>query len=314
MSVIISCAVTGAADSVGANPAVPVTPEEIANEALAANKAGAAIVHIHVRNPETGKASMNPALYKEVVDRIRDANAPVIINLTTGPGARLVPNLDDPSNIAEGSVMKTAEERLAHVIENKPDICSLDVATMNFGDRPMVNAPDMLNKMATMIQDAGVKPELEVFDTGHVRLANHMVETGVIKDDKPLYQLCLGIPWGAPATAEMMMAMRGHAAGQRQLGVLRHLPLRVPDGGQRRAARRPLPRRAGGQPVHRQGRTRLGQRPARRARGRSRGVDGRVGREREGSAGDTRAVSFPLARHACAGRHPFTPLPNQATA
>ncbi len=208
MSVIISCAVTGAADSVGANPAVPVTPEEIANEALAANKAGAAIVHIHVRNPETGKASMNPALYKEVVDRIRDANAPVIINLTTGPGARLVPNLDDPSNIAEGSVMKTAEERLAHVIENKPDICSLDVATMNFGDRPMVNAPDMLNKMATMIQDAGVKPELEVFDTGHVRLANHMVETGVIKDDKPLYQLCLGIPWGAPATAEMMMAMR----------------------------------------------------------------------------------------------------------
>jgi len=208
MSVIISCAVTGAADSKGANPAVPVTPEEIANEAIAANKAGAAIVHIHVRNPETGKASMDPKLYKEVVDRIRDANAPVIINLTTGPGARLIPDLDNPSEIAAGSVMKSAEERVEHVVENKPDICSLDVATMNFGDRPMVNAPDMLNKMATLIQDAGVKPELEVFDTGHVRLANHMVETGVIKDEKPLYQLCLGIPWGAPASAETMMLMR----------------------------------------------------------------------------------------------------------
>jgi uncharacterized protein (DUF849 family) len=192
MSVIISCAVTGAADSKGANPAVPVTPEEIANEAIAANKAGAAIVHIHVRNPETGKASMDPKLYKEVVDRIRDANAPVIINLTTGPGARLIPDLDNPSEIAAGSVMKSAEERVEHVVENKPDICSLDVATMNFGDRPMVNAPDMLNKMATLIQDAGVKPELEVFDTGHVRL----------------YQLCLGIPWGAPASAETMMLMR----------------------------------------------------------------------------------------------------------
>ena len=206
--VIIACAVTGSADSTGVNPAVPVTPEQIANEAIAANKAGAAIVHIHVRNPETGKASMDPKLYKEVVDRIRDAGAPVIINLTTGPGARFVPELDNPSQAAATTVMKTAEERVAHVVENKPDICSLDVATMNFGDRPMVNAPDMLNKMATLIQDAGVKPELEVFDTGHVRLANHMVETGVIKDDKPLYQLCLGIPWGAPATAEMMMAMR----------------------------------------------------------------------------------------------------------
>ncbi|MBO6784687.1 MAG: 3-keto-5-aminohexanoate cleavage protein [Alphaproteobacteria bacterium] len=213
MSVIISCAVTGAADSTGANPAVPVTPEEIANEAIAANKAGAAIVHIHVRNPETGKASMDPKLYKEVVDRIRDSGAPVIINLTTGPGARLIPDLDNPSEIAAGSVMKTAEERVEHVVENKPDICSLDVATMNFGDRPMVNAPDMLNKMATLIQDAGVKPELEVFDTGHVRLANHMVETGVIRDEKPLYQLCLGIPWGAPATAEMMMAMRDMLPG-----------------------------------------------------------------------------------------------------
>ena len=206
--VIISCAVTGAADSKGANPAVPVTPEEIANEAIAANKAGAAIAHIHVRNVETGKASMDSKLYKEVVDRIRDSGSPVIINLTTGPGGRFSPDRDDPMQAAPGSVMKTAVERVAHVVENKPDICSLDIATMNFGDRPMVNAPDMLGEMAVLIQAAGVKPELEVFDTGHVRLANHMLETGAIKDDKPLYQLCLGIPWGAPANAETMMLMR----------------------------------------------------------------------------------------------------------
>jgi uncharacterized protein (DUF849 family) len=206
--VIISCAVTGAADSKGANPAVPVTPEEIANEAIAANKAGAAIAHIHVRNVETGKASMDTKLYKEVVDRIRDSGSPVIINLTTGPGGRFSPDRDDPMKAAQGSVMKTAVERVAHVVENKPDICSLDIATMNFGDRPMVNAPDMLADMAVLIQEAGVKPELEVFDTGHVRLANHMLETGAIKDDKPLYQLCLGIPWGAPANAETMMLMR----------------------------------------------------------------------------------------------------------
>ncbi|HCP01105.1 MAG: NADPH:quinone reductase [Alphaproteobacteria bacterium] len=207
-AVIISCAVTGAADSKGSNPAVPVTPEEIANEAIAANKAGAAIAHVHVRNVETGKASMDTKLYKEVVDRIRDSGSPVIINLTTGPGGRFSPDRKDPIKAAQGSVMKTAVERVAHVVENKPDICSLDVATMNFGERPMVNAPDMLNEMAGLIQDAGVKPELEVFDTGHVRLANHMLETNVIKDDKPLYQLCLGIPWGAPANAETMMLMR----------------------------------------------------------------------------------------------------------
>ncbi len=206
--VIVSCALTGAADTADLNPAVPVTPEEIANEALAAHAAGAAIVHIHVRNPETRKASMNTVLYKEVVDRIRDAGTDVIINLTTGPGARFVPDRDDPMKVAAGSVMKTAEERVAHVVENKPDICSLDVATMNFGERPMVNTPEMLNEMAVLIQDAGVKPELEVFDTGHVRLANHMVENGIIKGDKPLYQLCLGIPWGAPANAETMMLMR----------------------------------------------------------------------------------------------------------
>ncbi len=206
--VIISCAVTGGADTKGINPAVPATPEEIANEVLAANAAGAAVAHIHVRNPETGRASMKPDYYGEVVNRVRDAGCPVVINLTTGPGARLDVNIESPQEPGPGSVMRTAEERVIHVLENKPDICSLDVATMNFGDRPMVNSPEMIKEMAELIQSAGVKPELEVFDVGHVRLANHLVETGVIAGANPLYQLCLGIPWGAPATPEAMTLMR----------------------------------------------------------------------------------------------------------
>ena len=206
--VIIACAVTGSADTKGINPSVPVTPKEIADEVIAASKAGAAIGHIHVRDIKTGKASMEVGLYKEVVDRVRDSGCKIIINLTTGPGGRFVPSANDPSQAGPGSSMKTPEQRVEHVQLCKPDICSLDVATMNFGDRPMVNSPEILNRMATLIEEAGVKPELEVFDTGHVRLAAHMIEKGVIKDRKPLFQLCLGIPWGAPATPEAMSLMK----------------------------------------------------------------------------------------------------------
>lgn len=206
--VIIACAVTGSADTADQNPAIPVTPEQIANEAIAANKAGAAITHIHVRNPETGKASMKVEYYEEVVKRIRDSGSNVIINLTTGPGGRFVPDPKDPMKAAPGSAMKTAAERIEHVAKIKPDICSLDVATMNFGERPMVNSPDILREMAAMIQEAGVKPELEVFDLGHVRLAAQMCANGEIADPKPLFQLCLGIPWGAPASVDAMKLMR----------------------------------------------------------------------------------------------------------
>ncbi len=209
--VIIACAVTGSADTVDQNPAVPVTPEQIANEAIAANKAGAAIVHIHVRNPETGKASMKVEYYEEVVKRIRDSGSPVIINLTTGPGGRFVPDPKDPMKAAEGSAMKPSADRVEHVVKIRPDICSLDVATMNFGERPMVNSPDILREMATMIQAAGVKPELEVFDTGHVRLAAQMCANGEISDPKPLFQLCLGIPWGAPASTAAMTLLPSNA-------------------------------------------------------------------------------------------------------
>jgi uncharacterized protein (DUF849 family) len=204
---VITCALTGGADSTGKSPYVPVTPKQIADQALAVEKAGAACVHIHVRNPETGKPSMEPSLYREVVARIRDAGSNLVINLTTGPGASFVPGDTDPVVSSGSNTMRTPEFRLQHVDENRPDICSLDVATMNFGERAMVNVPRHLRAMAARIRELGVKPELEVFDTGHVLLANQLYKEGLF-DDPPLYQLCLGIPWGAPATPEGMSFMK----------------------------------------------------------------------------------------------------------
>jgi uncharacterized protein (DUF849 family) len=200
--VIVSCAVTGGADSADASPAVPRSPEKIANEVLAARKAGAAIAHIHVRHPDTGKPSRELAYYREVVARIRDAGSDVLINLTTGPGARFAPHTNNA--LAD---FVSPESRVAHVLENKPHICSLDVATMNFGPSAMVNVPAHLATMAKLITDAGVKPELELFDLGHVQLAASMIAQGMIPAP-PFAQLCLGISWGAPATAEGMIAMK----------------------------------------------------------------------------------------------------------
>jgi uncharacterized protein (DUF849 family) len=200
--VIISCAVTGGADSADASPAVPRSPEQIAREVLAARKAGAAIAHIHVRDPVSGKPSMKLEYYREVVARVRESGSDVLINLTTGPGARFAPGSNDPTGQHRDPV-----ERVAHVVELKPDICSLDVATMNFGPWAMVNIPGQLAEMAAMIRAAGVKPELEVFDTGHVLLAKKMITDGAF-DGIPFLQLCLGISWGAPATAEGMLSLR----------------------------------------------------------------------------------------------------------
>jgi uncharacterized protein (DUF849 family) len=204
---IISCALTGGGDSTGTSPHVPITPEQIAAEALAARKAGAAIVHIHVRNPETGKPSRELALYRETVSRIRDAGSDVLINLTTGPGARFVPDADNPGVGGKGTTMASPESRMEHVLALRPDICSLDVATMNFGQTAMVNVPAHLQKMATMIREAGVKPELEVFDLGHIELSKRLIADGYI-GNPPFLQLCTGIPWGAPATTEAMLTMR----------------------------------------------------------------------------------------------------------
>jgi uncharacterized protein (DUF849 family) len=204
--VIVTCALTGAADTTSRSPYVPITPEQIASEALAARKAGAAIVHIHVRDPQTGRPSRDLCLYREVVRRIRDAGSDVLINLTTGVGARFVPGDEDPNRNAMSGMVKP-EERMAHVLELRPDICSLDIATMNFGTHAFVNIPDHIERMARAIRNAGVKPELEVFDLGHAALARHLHQGGLFADP-PWLQLCLGVPWGAPATTEAMLAMK----------------------------------------------------------------------------------------------------------
>ena len=205
--VMISCAVTGSADTPGRNPAVPVTPAQIAQSAIDAAKAGAAIVHIHVRDPKTTRPSMETSLYKEVVDRIRESGSDVLINLTTGPGARFVPGDDDPLKPGPGTTMKTPRERVKHVVALKPDICSLDMGSMNMGPHVFINTPTYLEAMAVAIRDAGVLPELEAFETGHLLLAKRMIENGHIKPPG-MFQICLGISWAQPATPEAMTYMR----------------------------------------------------------------------------------------------------------
>lgn len=205
--IVITCAVTGSADTPGKNPAVPVTPEAIANSALDAAKAGAAIVHIHVRDLKTAKASMDLSLYEEVVQRIREKNDDVVINLTTGSGGRFSPGVDDPQRGGPGTTLATPEARVRHVEALKPEICTLDVATLNFGETVFINTPAHLRVMAERAKAAGVKPEVEVFDLGHIELAKRLIADGYIAEP-PMFQLCLGIPWGAPATPETMASMR----------------------------------------------------------------------------------------------------------
>ena len=207
--VVVTCAVTGAGDTTGKSDLVPVTPEEIANAAIEAANAGAAVAHIHVRDPETGKGSRDVGLFKEAVERVRDSGVDVIINLTAGMGGDWIPSDEDPSMPGPGTDMVGPEERLAHVVECMPDICSLDCGTMIFGNGNdlYLNTPTYLRTMAKIVQDLGVKPELEVFDLGQVRLARALVDEGLI-DAPPMFQLCLGIPWGAGADTETMVAMK----------------------------------------------------------------------------------------------------------
>ncbi|MGZ5845591.1 MAG: 3-keto-5-aminohexanoate cleavage protein [Xanthobacteraceae bacterium] len=206
--VMIACAVTGSADTPGRNPAVPVTPAQIAASAIDAAKAGAAIVHIHVRDLQTTRPSMDPALYREVVERIRASGTDVLINLTTGPGARFIPGVDEPLKAAPGSTLSLPAERVRHVVELAPEICSLDMGSMNMGGQVFINTPAHLEAMAVAIRDAGVTPELEVFEAGHLMLAKRLIETGHVKPPG-LFQICLGISWGQPATSEAIAYMRG---------------------------------------------------------------------------------------------------------
>jgi uncharacterized protein (DUF849 family) len=205
--VIVTCAITGGGDTVGKHPAIPVTPEQIAVSALEAAQAGAAIVHIHVRDPQTGKPSADVALYREVIDRIRAVNTEVVINLTTGTGARYIPSKDDPKVGGEGTTILPPEQRVRHVETLKPEICTLDITTMNFGEHVFVNTPAHLRIMARAVNAVGALPELELFDTGNLRLALRLIDEGVLKTPA-MFQICLGVPWGAPATPEMMIVMR----------------------------------------------------------------------------------------------------------
>jgi uncharacterized protein (DUF849 family) len=206
--IIISCAVTGAGDTTSRSNLVPITPRQIADSAIEAAKAGAAVVHVHVRDPETGQGSRDPALFKETVDMIRDSGVDMVINLTAGMGGDWVPSEGDPSLPGPGTDMIGPEARLAHVVECKPDICSLDCGTMNFGGNyTYINTAPYLRTMAKIVQELGVKPELEVFDLGQVRLARSLIEDGLI-DAPPMFQICLGIPWGAGADTETMAAMK----------------------------------------------------------------------------------------------------------
>jgi len=208
-NVFITCAVTGSGDTVGKHPGVPVTPKQIAAASIEAAKAGAAIAHCHVRDPETGKASRRVELYREVVDRIRSADTDVIINLTAGMGGDVVFSAgEDPFPLAAGTDMVGPSARMAHVEALLPEICTLDCGTMNFslGDYVMTNTPSMLRAMAAKAQASGVRPELEVFDTGHLVFVKQLISEGLI-DDPCMIQLCLGIPYGAPDDPLTLMAL-----------------------------------------------------------------------------------------------------------
>ncbi len=206
----ITCAVTGSGETAHKSDKVPVTPEQIANSAIDAAKAGAAVVHIHVRNPQTGLGSRDTELYAEVVDRIRSSDTDVVINLTAGMGGDLVLGGDeDVLPLAAGTDMVGSTERLDHVTRLLPEICTLDCGTMNFssgGDYIMTNTPSVLRKMAKIVQKLGVRPELEVFDTGHLVMVKDLIAEGLL-DDPVMIQLCMGIAYGAPDDPNTFMAM-----------------------------------------------------------------------------------------------------------
>ena len=200
---ILTCAVTGTFPTRAHNPALPVTPAEIAEACIGAAKAGAAICHIHVREPDSGRASMKIEYYREVVQRIRGSGTDLIINLTTGPGGRFIPSDDDPTKPAPGTLFKAPEIRTEHIVELKPEICTLDLNTMWFGGGAVINTPRNLRIMAGRMYAAGVKPEIEVFDTGVLVMAQDLVAEGTLKLPA-LFQIVTGIKYGMPSTPEAM--------------------------------------------------------------------------------------------------------------
>ena len=207
--VIITCALTGDSDTPGKSPHVPVTPEEIARDAMAAAEAGAAIVHIHVRDPQTRRGSREVALYAEVVERLRAADCPALINLTAGMGGKLIFGPDDPLKVAPGTDVVDAATRLVHVEALRPEMCSLDCGSFNsgLGDEIYVSTWPTIRAMATRIRDLGIKPELEVFDLGHLVSVLALVDEGLVAPP-PFVQFALGLKWGAPSDPRILLAMR----------------------------------------------------------------------------------------------------------
>ena len=208
--VFVTCAVTGSGGTQDKSPHVPRSPEQIANSAIDAAKAGAAVVHCHVRDPETGAPSRKIEYYREVTQRIRDAEVDVVLNLTAGMGGDMVfGSTEAPLPVNEAATdMAGATERMEHIRQCLPEICTLDCGTMNFAeaDYVMTNTPGMLRAMGQMMTDLGVKPEIEAFDTGHLWFAKQLVAEGILKEDA-LVQLCMGVPWGAPDDLNTFMAM-----------------------------------------------------------------------------------------------------------
>ena len=209
--VIVTVALIGGITTREKNPNVPMTPKEIAESAVESYHAGAAICHVHVRDPETHEPSSKFELYQEVVERIRE-KCDMIINLSTGPGARLLYNPGTKDHPWDTSQLKSPGERVEHVIKLRPELCSLDVGTLNFGPRAFVNLVSVVEEMATMIKEVGTKPELEIFDIGNIRIANYLISKGLVAKP-PLFQLCLGIPWGIDATVENLVYMRNNLPG-----------------------------------------------------------------------------------------------------
>jgi uncharacterized protein (DUF849 family) len=202
--VIITCAITGNLTRPDQSPYLPITPQQIADSALEAAEAGAAIAHIHVRDPETGRPSMGIDLYRDVMDRIRSRNPSLVINLTTGPGGRFVPSEEDPKIAGPGTTLMAPERRVEHVEILRPDICTLDLNTMNSGGEVVINTPRNVRKMATRIRAAKVLPELELFDTGDCHLARDLIAEGTLQGPG-LYSLVLGVKYGFNASPETMM-------------------------------------------------------------------------------------------------------------
>ena len=209
-NVFITCAVTGSGSTQDRSPHVPRSPKQIADSAIDAAKAGAAVVHCHVRDPDTGAPARDLALYHEVTERIRDADVDVVLNLTAGMGGDMVfGDTESPLPLKEaGTDMIGASARMAHIAECLPEICTLDCGTMNFAeaDYVMTNTPGMLRAMGQMMTDLGVKPEIEAFDTGHLWFAKQLVNEGILTSPA-LVQLCMGVPWGAPNDLNTFMAM-----------------------------------------------------------------------------------------------------------